>query len=119
VRLRYAEHTWRELSELADRDDLVVVISTATLALVDGDGSNQPLVDVEHGGAVAGSRLALEPDLVPMDTAVREIPGWDRVAGPVGRRAVGRGPARGGRGGVRGVDHGAGHPAPPSWEGPP
>jgi creatinine amidohydrolase len=31
VRLRYEEHTWPELRELAARDDLVVVIPTATL----------------------------------------------------------------------------------------
>jgi creatinine amidohydrolase len=31
VRLRYEEHTWRELRELAARDELVVVIPTATL----------------------------------------------------------------------------------------
>jgi hypothetical protein len=31
VRLKYEEHTWRELRELAERDDLVVVIPTATL----------------------------------------------------------------------------------------
>jgi len=197
VRLRYEEHTWPELRELARRDDLVVVIPTATLedhghhlpvdtdarlvsaiceravaavdghallfptqvhgytphhmdfpgsvtlrwnvfveALVDqgrslcrhgfdrilfvnGHGSNQPLVDiaarligVEHRDAVCGScfylqsaeakrviaevrdsphpggmahaceletslYLALEPDLVQMDKAVREIPDWD------------------------------------------
>jgi creatinine amidohydrolase len=197
VRHRYAEHTWRELRELAERDDLVVVVPTATLedhgyhlpidtdvrlveaiaeravaasegrallfptqvhgytphhldfpgsvtlrwnvfveALLDqgrslcrhgfdrilfvnGHGSNQPLVDmaarlvnVEHRNAVAGScfylqsargreviaevrrsehpggmahaceletsiYLALEPELVQMDKAVREIPEWD------------------------------------------
>ena len=31
MRLRYEEHTWPELRELARRDDLVVVIPTATL----------------------------------------------------------------------------------------
>ena len=31
MRLRYEEHTWPELQELAARDDLVVVIPTATL----------------------------------------------------------------------------------------
>ena len=31
MRLRYEEHTWQELRELAKRDDLVVVIPTATL----------------------------------------------------------------------------------------
>jgi Creatinine amidohydrolase len=31
VRLRYEEHTWPELRELAAREDLVVVIPTATL----------------------------------------------------------------------------------------
>ena len=31
MRLRYEEHTWPELRELAKRDDLVVVIPTATL----------------------------------------------------------------------------------------
>ena len=31
MRLRYEEHTWPELRELAERDDLVVVIPTATL----------------------------------------------------------------------------------------
>src|SRR4051794_33405854 len=31
MRLRYEEHTWPELKELAGRDDLVVVIPTATL----------------------------------------------------------------------------------------
>jgi len=31
VRQRYEEHTWRELRELAEREDLVVVIPTATL----------------------------------------------------------------------------------------
>ena len=31
MRLRYEEHTWRELRELAARDDLVVVVPTATL----------------------------------------------------------------------------------------
>ena len=197
MRLRYEEHTWPELKELAKREDLVVVIPTATLedhghhlpvdtdarlvsasceravaaadgqallvptqvhgytphhmdfpgsvtlrwnvfveALVDqgrslchhgfdrilfvnGHGSNQPLVDiaarligVEHRNAVCGScfylqsqhakdviaevrdsprpggmahaceletslYLALEPDLVQMDKAVREIPDWD------------------------------------------
>jgi creatinine amidohydrolase len=197
MRLRYEEHTWPELHELSKRDDLVVVIPTATLedhghhlpvdtdarlvsaiceqavaaadgqallfptqvhgytphhmdfpgsvtlrwnvfveALVDqgrslchhgfdrilfvnGHGSNQPLVDiaarligVEHREAVCGScfylqsadakrviaevrdsphpggmahaceletslYLALEPDLVQMDKAVREIPEWD------------------------------------------
>jgi creatinine amidohydrolase len=197
VRLRYEEHTWPELRELSKRDDLVVVIPTATLedhghhlpvdtdsrlvsaiceravaaadgqallfptqvhgytphhmdfpgsvtlrwnvfveALVDqgrslchhgfdrilfvnGHGSNQPLVDiaarligVEHRNAVCGScfylqsaearrviaevrdspvpggmahaceletslYLALEPELVQMDKAVREIPEWD------------------------------------------
>jgi creatinine amidohydrolase len=197
VRLRYEEHTWPELKELAERDDLVVVIPTATLedhgyhlpvdtdarlvsaiceravtaadgqallfptqvhgytphhmdfpgsvtlrwnvfveSLVDqgrslcrhgfdrllfvnGHGSNQPLVDiaarligVEHREAVCGScfylqsaeakrviaevrdsphpggmahaceletslYLALEPELVQMDKAVREIPDWD------------------------------------------
>ena len=30
-RLRYAEHTWLELRELARRDDIVVVIPAATL----------------------------------------------------------------------------------------
>ena len=30
-RLRYGEHTWLELRELADRDDIVIVIPTATL----------------------------------------------------------------------------------------
>jgi creatinine amidohydrolase len=197
MRLRYEEHTWQELRELARRDDLVVVIPTATLedhgyhlpidtdvrlvnaiaeraveasggqallfptqvhgytphhldfpgsvtlrwnvfveALVDqgrslchhgfdrilivnGHGSNQPLVDIaarlinlEHRNAVCGScfylqsergkqviaevrdsefpggmahaceletsiYLALEPDLVQMDKAVKEIPEWD------------------------------------------
>jgi creatinine amidohydrolase len=197
VRLRYEEHTWPELRDLAAREDLVVVIPTATLedhghhlpidtdarlisaiceravgasdgrallfptqvhgytphhldfpgsvtlrwnvfveALVDqgrslirhgfdrllfvnGHGSNQPLVDiaarllgVEHRDAVCGScfylqsedgrrtiaevrdspqpggmahaceletsiYLALEPELVQMDKAVREIPDWD------------------------------------------
>ena len=197
MRLRYEEHTWQELRELGKRDDLVVVIPTATLedhgyhlpidtdvrlvnaiaeravrasggkallfptqvhgytphhldfpgsvtlrwnvfveALVDqgrslcrhgfdrilivnGHGSNQPLVDIaarlinlEHRHAVCGScfylqsergkqtiaevrdsefpggmahaceletsiYLALEPDLVQMDKAVREIPDWD------------------------------------------
>jgi creatinine amidohydrolase len=197
MRLRYEEHTWPELRELSRREDLVVVIPTATLedhgyhlpidtdvrlvtaiaeravaasegkallfptqvhgytphhmdfpgsvtlrwnvfveALLDqgrslchhgftrilfvnGHGSNQPLVDiaarligVEHRDAVCGScfylqskrgkatiaevrdspspggmahaceletsiYLALEPDLVQMDKAVREIPDWD------------------------------------------
>jgi len=197
MRLRYEEHTWPELRELGKRDDLVVVIPTATLedhgyhlpidtdarlvtaiaeraveasggqallfptqvhgytphhldfpgsvtlrwnvfveALVDqggslchhgfdrilivnGHGSNQPLVDIaarliglEHRNAVCGScfylqsergkqtiaevrdsefpggmahaceletsiYLALEPDLVQMDKAVKEIPEWD------------------------------------------
>jgi creatinine amidohydrolase len=196
-RLRYEEHTWPELRELARREELVVVIPTATLedhghhlpidtdarlvsaiceravaasegrallfptqvhgytphhmdfpgtvtlrwnvfveALLDqgrslcrhgfdrilfvnGHGSNQPLVDiaarligVEHRDAVCGScfylqsergaaaiaevrdspspggmahaceletslYLALEPELVQMDKAVREIPDWD------------------------------------------
>ena len=31
MRLRYEEHTWPELKELAERDDLVMVIPTATL----------------------------------------------------------------------------------------
>ena len=31
MRLRYEEHTWPELRELAKREDLVVVIPTATL----------------------------------------------------------------------------------------
>jgi creatinine amidohydrolase/Fe(II)-dependent formamide hydrolase-like protein len=31
MRLRYEEHTWPELRELAKRDDLVVVIPAATL----------------------------------------------------------------------------------------
>ena len=31
MRLRYEEHTWPELRELGKRDDLVVVIPTATL----------------------------------------------------------------------------------------
>src|SRR3954463_14058829 len=31
MRLRYEEHTWPELKDLAKRDDLVVVIPTATL----------------------------------------------------------------------------------------
>src|SRR3954468_13956337 len=31
MRLRYEEHTWPELKELAGRDDLVVVVPTATL----------------------------------------------------------------------------------------
>jgi predicted DNA-binding ribbon-helix-helix protein len=31
VRLRYEEHTWPELKELAERDDLVIVVPTATL----------------------------------------------------------------------------------------
>jgi creatinine amidohydrolase len=197
VRLRYEEHTWGELRELAARDDLVVVIPTATLEdhghhlpidtdvrlveaitrraveasggrallfptqvhgytphhldfpgsvtlrwnvfveslldqgrslcrhgfdrilFVNGHGSNQPLVDIaarlvglEHRDAVAGScfylqsergrrviaevrdsphpggmahaceletsmYLAIEPGLVQMDKAVREIPEWD------------------------------------------
>ena len=197
MRLRYEEHTWPELRELAAREDVVVVIPTATLedhghhlpidtdarlisaiceravtaaggrallfptqvhgytphhldfpgsvtlrwnvfveALVDqgrslirhgfdrllfvnGHGSNQPLVDiaarllgVEHREAVCGScfylqseagrrviaevrdsphpggmahaceletsiYLALQPELVQMDKAVREIPEWD------------------------------------------
>ena len=196
MRLRYEEHTWPELRELAEREDLVVVDphrdargprlppadrhrrapgqrdlrargsdsegrallfptqvhgytphhldfpGSVTLrwnvfveALVDqgrslirhgfdrilfvnGHGSNQPLVDiaarllgVEHRDAVCGScfylqseaaatiaevrdspqpggmahaceletsiYLALEPDLVQMDKAVREIPDWD------------------------------------------
>jgi creatinine amidohydrolase len=197
VRHRYEEHTWPELRELAARQDLVVVIPTATLedhghhlpidtdarlisaiceravaasdgrallfptqvhgytphhldfpgsvtlrwnvfveALVDqgrslihhgfdrllfvnGHGSNQPLVDiaarllgVEHRDAVCGScfylqseegkrtiaevrdsphpggmahaceletsiYLALQPELVQMDKAVREIPDWE------------------------------------------
>jgi len=64
----YGAHTWLELRELARRDDLVVVIPTATLEDhgyhlpidTDGHGSNAPLVDlaarlinVEHRGAVA------------------------------------------------------------------
>ena len=197
MRLRYEEHTWPELKELAERDDLVIVVPTATLedhgyhlpvdtdarlvtaiaeravaaadgqallfptqvhgytphhmdfpgsvtlrwnvfveALVDqgrslcrhgfdrilfvnGHGSNQPLVDIaarligvefrERSAARAstcrareGKRasprsatpsrpagwptraswrpaiyLALEPDLVQMDKAVKEIPDWD------------------------------------------
>ena len=196
MRLRYEEHTWPELRELAKREDLVVVIPTATLEdhgyhlpidtdarlvsaiceravgprrpgaavpdpgprlhaapprlprrvtlrwnvfveslldqgrslchhgfdrilIVNGHGSNQPLVDIaarliglEHRNAVCGScfylqsergkqviaevrdsevpggmahaceletslYLALEPDLVQMDKAVREIPDWD------------------------------------------
>jgi creatinine amidohydrolase len=197
VTLRYEEHTWPELKELARRDDLVVVIPTATLEdhghhlpvdtdarlvtaiaeravaaagdqallfptqvhgytphhmdfpgsvtlrwnvfveslldqgrslchhgfdrilFVNGHGSNQPLVDVaarligvEHRNAVCGScfylqsaeakrviaevrdspvpggmahaceletslYLALAPELVQMDKAVREIPDWD------------------------------------------
>ena len=198
--LRYEQHTWPELAELATRDDVVVVIPTATLEdhghhlpidtdvrlieevargacehvnaaggtallfptavhgytphhlhfpgtvtlrwnvfveylldlgrslchhgfdrilFVNGHGSNQPLVDiaarligVEFRNAVCGSSfylqsaegkrviaevrdspvpggmahaceletsiyLALEPDLVQMDKAVREIPEWD------------------------------------------
>ena len=31
MRLRYEEHTWPELKELAERDDLVIVVPTATL----------------------------------------------------------------------------------------
>ena len=31
MRPRYEEHTWPELKELAERDDLVVVVPTATL----------------------------------------------------------------------------------------
>ena len=197
MRLRYEEHTWGELGELAKRDDLVVVIPTATLEdhgyhlpidtdvrlvetitrraveasggrallfptqvhgytphhldfpgsvtlrwnvfveslldqgrslcrhgfdrilFVNGHGSNQPLVDIaarlvglEHRDAVAGScfylqsargkeviaevrdsphpggmahaceletsmYLAVEPGLVQMDKAVREIPEWN------------------------------------------
>jgi creatinine amidohydrolase len=197
MRLRYEEHTWRELHELSARDDLVVVVPTATLEdhghhlpvdtdvrlvnaiaqravaasggqallfptqvhgytphhmdfpgsvtlrwnvfveslldqgrslcrhgfdrilFVNGHGSNQPLVDiaarligVEHRDAVAGScfylqsargkqvlaevrdsphpggmahaceletslYLAIEPSLVQMDKAVKEIPDWD------------------------------------------
>ena len=197
MRLRYEEHTWPELKALAERDDLVIVVPTATLedhgyhlpvdtdarlvsaiceravaaadgqallfptqvhgytphhmdfpgsvtlrwnvfveALVDQGrslcrhgfdrilfvnvhGSNQPLVDiaarligVEFRDAVCGScfylqsaegkrviaevrdsespggmahaceletsiYLALEPDLVQMDKAVKEIPDWD------------------------------------------
>src|SRR6478735_4475053 len=68
--LRYEQHTWPELAELAARDDVVVVIPTATLEdhghhlpidtdvrlieevargaceHVNAHGSNQPLVDI-------------------------------------------------------------------------
>jgi creatinine amidohydrolase len=51
MRLRYEEHTWQELRELGKRDDLVVVIPTATL---EDHGYHLPIdTDVRLVNAIA------------------------------------------------------------------
>ena len=51
MRLRYEEHTWPELRELGKRDDLVVVIPTATL---EDHGYHLPIdTDVRLVNAIA------------------------------------------------------------------
>ena len=56
MRLRYEEHTWLELRELAERDDLVVVIPTATL---EDHGHHLPIdTDVRLVSAIAERAVA-------------------------------------------------------------
>ena len=82
VRLRYEEHTWPELRELAERDDLVVVIPTATL---EDHGYHLPIdtdarlvsaiCERRRRGRAAGRRCSSRPRCTATRRIICDFPG--------------------------------------------
>ncbi len=88
MRLHYEEHTRPELRELAQRDDLVVVIPTATL---EDHGYHMP-IDTDVGLLVparcpyAAERCGQAPalrEVAPAQSAACHFAPWERWPEPV------------------------------------